>query len=207
MPPPPQPSQSTGVIIGASVGAGAASAFLLAACTWWAVRRRQRQSQSQPGPGKLASSRKGHWPGDESIKEATPKQHRALAAQDTASVPLPKPGAHWKAAGFSVSEHLDSWRSPWERQEPEQPAAVDSAKSRHSQSGTSSASFPKGDRAGPGRRCDPADGHLSSWESFPKVRLRSIMRCFAARHHIASCAAQGADLGVPCSPESAGRCD
>ena len=174
--------------MGASVGVAAALALLVATCTCIAVRRRQRQSRGPPDPRKLASNRKGPWHDNELVKEATPKQHKALTAQKTAGVPSPKPadtankdlmqpGAHWKVASPSVSEHLDSWRSPWEKQEPGQPAAVDSAKSRHNQTDINNVSSLNGNKAGPGHSSIPADSHLSSWETFPEVCLRSFMRC------------------------------
>ena len=187
-PPPASSPVSTGAIIGASVGAAAALVLLLAACTWVTARRRRRHSQDQQGalaPGKLASSQEGSWQGSEPPHEAK----LCPAAQATGGPLAPERAdgvnhkdamqrsAEKETAVPTASEQLNSWRSPWDVQKLGQPAAVDSAKSQHSQTSISSVSALEGDMPmpGPGVRCNPADSQHSPWENLPKVNVYSYI--------------------------------
>ena len=129
---------------------------------------------------RLADSNNKQWNEDELSPEDTPEPRRALAAQYKANGALPKPevgvtkdarqpGADRQAASFTASEYLDSWRSPWEGQQIEQPAEEDSAMSRHSQTSTRSVLSLEEDKPGPGFKRNPVDSYHSPWEDLPRV--------------------------------------
>lgn len=210
-PPVPSPSSNSGAIIGAAVGAAAALALLLAGCTYIAMRRRQRRSQADmQSPRKLADSNKGPWDEGKLNHEGAPKEHSSSTVQNVAngvssSKPgdglyknATQPGAYREAASLTGTEHVKSWRSPWEGQELGQPSAVDSARSRHSQSCSSDVSSLKRHMPEPEFECNSLDSPPDPWEESPEVSHTLCMRCFAACRHIATGDPKVQSFGGPC---------
>lgn len=130
------------------MGGVVALTFLLAACTYIAVRRKRGHDQRHSGmsaTNKPADSEKSPWDGNRTWREAVPKQHSNLDARKAASLPLhepvvsvnsmqsQRPAESRETASSAASEPVDSLRSPWARQSTGQQPIVDSAKSRHSQ--------------------------------------------------------------------------